>query len=243
MQPIVIDLSHHNTIPSSLKQARSFGVEGVIHKITEGIGFIDSKAQARFHLAREAGLLWGGYHYLKKTALGDVQAKYFVQTMERLGILDDKTLLAADHEERGTPLSTLMEFLGEVEKLTDRRPVIYSGFLIKEQLTSYAGSPWAGDYRLWLAQYSNTPTLPKGFSNWWLWQYTDKGKVPGIDGNVDLNAYSGDIDQLATEWAGHLKGTSPPPNEVKPPVESPVSVTIKAYAPPGVDLHFEIVRT
>lgn len=40
------------------------------------------------------------------------------------------------------------------------------------------------DYRWWYAQYNDLPTFPYRFS---IWQYTAKGKVPGISGDVDMN--------------------------------------------------------
>ena len=41
-------------------------------------------------------------------------------------------------------------------------------------------------YAFWLAKYSNQMTYPHKIQ---MWQYTDGGNVPGIDGNVDLNLY------------------------------------------------------
>lgn len=40
-------------------------------------------------------------------------------------------------------------------------------------------------YAVWLAEYRSIPTY-EGYYN--MWQYTSKGKVDGIEGNVDLNA-------------------------------------------------------
>ena len=39
-------------------------------------------------------------------------------------------------------------------------------------------------YKKWYADYEPLPQCPYEFS---MWQYTEKGKVPGIEGNVDLN--------------------------------------------------------
>lgn len=39
-------------------------------------------------------------------------------------------------------------------------------------------------YRIWLAEYRSTP-LYSGYYD--MWQYTSKGKINGIEGNVDLN--------------------------------------------------------
>ncbi len=40
------------------------------------------------------------------------------------------------------------------------------------------------DYDLWYAEYQNAPSLYYDFR---MWQYTDSGTVPGIEGGVDLN--------------------------------------------------------
>ena len=40
------------------------------------------------------------------------------------------------------------------------------------------------DYEWWYAQYNDTPSFPYKFR---IWQYTSKGKVDGIEGDVDLN--------------------------------------------------------
>ena len=57
----------------------------------------------------------------------------------------------------------------------------------------YASKSWLVDemypaqltgYDIWLAQYANEYTYPYDFR---VWQYTDKGRVNGIKGNVDRN--------------------------------------------------------
>ena len=40
-------------------------------------------------------------------------------------------------------------------------------------------------YKLWLAQYASAPTYTA--TRYDLWQYSSKGKVSGISGNVDMN--------------------------------------------------------
>lgn len=41
-----------------------------------------------------------------------------------------------------------------------------------------------GNYRIWLAQYAAAPTYKGKYD---MWQYSSKGKISGIKGNVDLN--------------------------------------------------------
>ena len=42
----------------------------------------------------------------------------------------------------------------------------------------------SGSYRIWLAQYAAAPTYKGKYD---MWQYSSKGKISGINGNVDLN--------------------------------------------------------
>ncbi len=42
------------------------------------------------------------------------------------------------------------------------------------------------DYEFWLAEYASTPSFVYDFQ---MWQYTNKGEVPGIEGPVDLNIW------------------------------------------------------
>lgn len=57
----------------------------------------------------------------------------------------------------------------------------------------YASKTWfedklsmglVGNYRIWLAQYTAAPTYKGKYD---MWQYSSKGKISGINGNVDLN--------------------------------------------------------
>lgn len=202
----VIDLSHHNIIPESLQPARDEGVVGIIHKATEGATYVDDKLQARYHLAKSAGMLWGCYHFLNAGSSGAEQARHFVDTMQVLGVLTDDTLVACDHEDTDAALSLVRDFLLTLRDMVGRMPVIYSGHVLKEQLAGYVGPDFP--VRLWLAQYSDNPEVPPGFDDYWLWQYTDTGDVPGIDGPVDLNLFEGGHEQMQAEWAGSIPLTS-----------------------------------
>ena len=42
------------------------------------------------------------------------------------------------------------------------------------------------EYEKWYADYEPKPQCPYEFS---MWQYTETGSVPGMEGNVDLNVW------------------------------------------------------
>ena len=132
------------------------------------------------------------------------QVDFFV----RIAAPDKMTLLALDHEDARVPLIDAKEFLLRVEYAVGRKAVLYSGFLIKEQLGNRIDSYLAA-HRLWLAQYGPRPVTPHDWSRAWLWQFTGDGvgpkphSVPGIvDAGIDINHFDGDAVKLAAEWSG-----------------------------------------
>ncbi len=45
------------------------------------------------------------------------------------------------------------------------------------------------DYQFWFAQYLSTTKFPTFYYDFDMWQYTSKGRVDGIQGDVDVNLY------------------------------------------------------
>ena len=54
----------------------------------------------------------------------------------------------------------------------------------KTWFTSKIDTGALGSYKIWLAQYAAAPSYSGRYN---LWQYSSKGSVPGIKGNVDMN--------------------------------------------------------
>jgi len=199
----VIDLSHWNTV-DNFHEVYDSGVVGVIHKVTQGSMYVDSKYYSRVVHAKAAGLLWGRYHFGTDDDVQD-QVKNFLTGWQR----DELLALDLENNVGGTmSLKQAEEFLSEVETRTNQSPVLYGGNLIKEyMLERHSGI--LPQFRLWLAHYNDKPTLPHGWHSAWLWQYTDSSRgpqphgCPGIAGNVDCSAYDGTRDQLISEWTGN----------------------------------------
>lgn len=204
MKPAFIDLSHHNTIPESLVPARQSGILGVVHKATEGASYVDEKLSSRAYLAREAGMLWGVYHFIRP---GDIEQQVDHFLNATISVCDDDTMYALDWEDNEVSLEDAIAFMQRLERMTEHSPVLYSGHVVKEAMDG--PDPRINCYRLWLAQYSSSPTLPPGWDGYWAWQYTDQGSVPGINPPTDLNAYSGA--DLASDWSGFDQQPEPVP--------------------------------
>ena len=223
--PPVIDISHWQE-NVDFEAIKATGVLGVIHKATEGASNVDDRYAPRRPQAEAAGLLWGAYHFLRPGNMQQ-QAQHFVETA------GDIDLYAADHEDTGVSLSGLKAFLAEVEKLTGKKAVIYSGHVIKEQVPDNHFNSVLAQHPLWLAHYAPEPEWPSAtWPSWWLWQYSDKLKVDGVSpGTCDCNRYMGTPDELVEEWTG--KEPEPEPGPEPAPAE-PTVITIMVEGPATV---------
>lgn len=230
MTALVLDLSHHNSILSDLSAAKAVGIVGVIHKATEGTAFQDPKLGARHSLTKGSGLEWGVYHYLTP---GNIQGQVEAFLEYTKPVSDERTLFAADYEDPKIPISDLKRFLSTLTERIGRLPVLYSGIVLKNALR---GQPdlELSKYCLWLAQYGPTAVLPPGWNRYWLWQYTETGKISGIGPTVDISKYDGSAEELRSEWPGQsILAADLPSPEVK---EDPI-VTVTIEAPPGVKIN------
>lgn len=202
----VIDISHHNTI-SSFAAAKVAGLVGVIHKATQGSSYVDPTLVDNRAKIKAAGLLFGAYHF---GTGGDAtaQADFF------LSKVGNDALLVLDFEPnpQGTDMSLLEaeEFVHHIFQVTGRYPGLYSGHTIKQALvTAGITKPEQTELSkcwLWIAQYGPAPLLPKVWSTWTLWQYTDGAAgnpphdVSGI-GRCDRDQFNGNAQQLSQFWA------------------------------------------
>ena len=197
MTPNVIDISHHNTIQdfAALKAA---GILGVIHKCTQGANYADKMYDPRRKLATDAGLLWGAYSFNTGEMI-KTQVDQFISHASP----DANTLMCLDFEDNPHSqmnLSQARQFLQLGFDRLKRKLVLYSGNRVKDLLGGQIDN-FFGQHRLWLAQYGPAAKVQPSWKTQWLWQYSETGKLPGTDGQIDLNFYSGSASDLNTEWA------------------------------------------
>lgn len=203
MLDAVLDLSHHNRIESFWQIQRS-GVQGIIHKATQGGGFIDSKFHDHLQRARQTGMLLGAYHFGTASS-ADKQAYHFLNVAKQFTALEN-LLLVLDWEGNGDATMTFEgaeQFVRMVHRETKRYPVIYSGmsFFNDRIRGKKPADTILGKCPLWIARYSILrPALIRPWGPWSLWQYTDAGQSPGVVGRVDRNRFRGTADELAKWW-------------------------------------------
>jgi lysozyme len=194
----VLDLSRYNTV-LSFPALYNAGIRGIIHKATQNDDHVDPCYVKRVQPIRSAGIMHGAYHFGTGDTSGYDQAVHFLETVNP----DDRTLLALDWEDNPSGstmrLDQATRFVWTIHEETGRWPLIYSGHLAKEILGATYDATLA-KCPLWLAQYGQIATTPATWPRWALWQYTDKGQVDGIKGNVDRSRFNGDLNALRHLW-------------------------------------------
>lgn len=180
-----IDVSHHQgridwpSVPKDL----AF----VVVKLSEGLTFKDPRFQENVRGARAAGFQVYGYHYAKPgnnlaTAEAQEACKAAGDVPVWLDLEDAGNLKPAALQAWATA------FLQEVRRIQGHTPVLYTGSaFLQFQL---GGGGGLNQWPLWIARYSgrtDDPGYIGSFDRWMAWQYSSKGRVPGISKAVDVN--------------------------------------------------------
>ena len=171
------------------------GTAYVFVKATEGDTEVDPDYARNYEKARGAGLIVGAYHFY---ITGDTPQGQFANFARVVALAKGDLPPVVDIEDLsgGTAAGlhdNLMTFLKLVEDHYGARPIIYSG-----ESFANADLDGFGAYPLWVAEYTTAPAprLPVGWQTWTFWQYTQAGRVKGIDGAVDQDRFNGDMAAL-----------------------------------------------
>jgi len=195
------------------KKVRGDGVRYMFTKATEGEGYADPTLGDNWVGAKSVGILRGAYHFFHPNMNPVKQADHFINAVKKLNdngelppVLD---LEVTDNIASNAIIDRAKSWLDRVEQQLKKRPIIYSspGFLKYNFVVAGGGPPlWTKDYVLWIANYGvQQPFLPKGWLKWIFWQYSESGKVNGINSGVDLNWFNGTVDDLY-----NFAGANPP---------------------------------
>ena len=152
----------------------------------------DEYAKKNLKEAKKAGLKIGAYFFSQ--ALNIKETDEEIQFM--LNMLADVDLdmpLVLDGEipdpdartknmDARTLTDIQLHFCGQMKKM-GYQPMVYFNWHQSENLYYLSELE---DYPFWLALYQDRMTYPWKVE---MWQWTSSGKVPGIQGNVDINVY------------------------------------------------------
>lgn len=216
-----IDISKWNGKIDFL-QVKKSGVDFVI--IREGYRKqIDPRFLEYVEESKKAGLVvLGIYHFLYTRSVEDaiLEAQSAVSNAKKAGLNPDEIIIFSDYEydtvddakEAGIVLTKedcnthVQVFCAEVTRL-GYKAGIYTNL---DYYRHYYTAETISQYPVWLADYTDGPDF-----SCIVQQYTSKGSVPGISGNVDMNYYYGDfkmdgeikysrqkVVDLALSWVG-----------------------------------------
>lgn len=171
-------------------------VEGdfVFVKASGGTGYANPHFRRQVMEAARSGFRVGAYHFARDGWMGttaDEEAVQFLATVEGVDVLPVLDWEADNVHDTAWALT----WLRIVEAATGKKPLIYMNLSVA---TSHDWSAViAGGYKLWLALYGDDkpvtgyqPLAAPSLSQWGkpaIWQYTQCGRIPGYQGDLDLN--------------------------------------------------------
>jgi lysozyme len=192
---MIIDVSKWQGDVNWLK-VKAAGVDSAFLKASQGINYMDPRVLIESREAVAVGVKIGYYHFASlndKKVVQDAkaEAQYFVKVIKTLPKADLPLILDIEENKLGiSPIEVLnwvKTFFMELEALGYKDYALYSytPFLDKNLPANHG----LGGVKLWLAAYKAKPDIPKGWVDYWLWQYSNKGRINGINADVDLNKY------------------------------------------------------
>lgn len=207
-----IDVSHHQgTIDWAAAQAS--GVSFAYIKASEGDTSQADYLVANYANAVAAGLLVGVYHFHRSNIDSNDQSAVFLAAINSAGaqnaalppMIDVET---DDDTDSDTIILRLSHLLQQVESALGAQAILYTNKNFWEE--NGLGDGFSG-HSLWIARYLHSGAAqpvappdsdiaqiapPQGFNSWQIWQYSQAGRVKGVNTNVDLDYFPGDTDDL-----------------------------------------------
>jgi lysozyme len=195
-----IDVSHWQG-RIDWRRVSGAGIDFAIAKATEGTWMVDPWYARNRARAASAGVAFTAYHFAnpgKGPRDAIREADYFVRHAK----LGGRNLIPALDLEVNGGLSPramarwTLRWLRRVEAKLGVRPMVYTspGFWHGAVADSRRIAK-AGFEVLWLSHWgTRRPSVPArrwDGQGWTIWQWTESGRVPGIDGPVDRNIWSG----------------------------------------------------
>lgn len=187
-----IDVSHYQGKIDWASAANDSHVNFVYLKMTEGIDLVDNTYQHNLNEARRHGIKVGSYHFFRPNTSASSQFRNFKnvfdpRTQDLLPVVDVEVMPKGLAKSKFD--SCLLELLKLIEKEYGKKPMIYTGqnFYNKH----FHGTSFVNEYKFWIATYADDQPVLWGNDDYLIWQYSAKGRVKGIKGNVDMNKFIG----------------------------------------------------
>jgi len=177
-------------------KAKAAGIGFAFIKATEGGDRVDERFHENWAATKRIGLPRGAYHFFYFCRPAIEQAAWFIKHVpNEPGTLPPVLDMEWNHKspscktrpDAQTVRSEMTIFLNKLTRHYKKRPIVYTSvdFYRTNQINRIKG------YEFWLRSVADHPASIYPGQRWTFWQYTGTGTVPGIDGNTDINVFSG----------------------------------------------------
>lgn len=175
-----------------------FEMSFVFIRATAGKDRKDARFDENWKNAKKNNFIRGAYHYYRPNENSLLQADNFIKTV-KLQKGDLPPVLDIEKLPKSQSIDSLKvglrRWLTKVEKHYKVKPIIYSGEsyykdFLKDEFSEYPF--WIANYNLWRNNIDE---------DWQFWQFSEKAKIEGIKGLVDVNVYNGDLLKLVNSAA------------------------------------------
>ena len=188
--------------------ARANGVNFVFIKATEGGDRVDDQFAAHFAQAGAAGIPRSAYHFYYFCTPAFQQAAWFIRNVPRdrqamPPLLDmewnHKSPSCKLRPEPEAVRAEMQVWLDRVEEAFGKRPIIYTTpDFYDENLAGHFKN-----YQFFLRSVKEHPQSRYAGRPWTFWQYSGTGRIPGINGDADMNVFNGSADTFRKWLAKH----------------------------------------
>lgn len=178
-----IDVSHYQGEIDWQAVVKNTPISYAYLKATEGATLVDDTYQRNLREARQAGLMVGSYHFYRPNTNWREQLKNLT---ENVNPKEQDLVPIIDIEHKGNVsdkkfIEDLRAFLEEVRKYYGAKPLLYTfqNFYNKHLAGAFPDHHWM------IAKYKTDMPQLTDNQRYIIWQYTAKGRITGIKGNVD----------------------------------------------------------
>ena len=179
------------------RQLRASGVSFAFIKATEGGDHIDSRFLENWREAKAAGVPTGAYHFYYHCRGGAEQARWFIRNVPQAsaapcrpcstwsGTVTRRT--APARSRAATCWARWSKFLSIVQRHYGQKPIIYATVDFYAEILQGEFK----DHDFWVRSTKDHVDDVYTNRDWTFWQYTATGRAPGVDADIDLNAFRG----------------------------------------------------
>lgn len=177
-------------------KVKGAGTRFAFIKATEGGDFLDENFRDNWTGARKAGVPRGAYHFVFWCRPAKDQVNWFIRNVPKEAdalppILDVEwnNLSRCPRAAPAVARAKMREILVALHAHYGKKPVIYTDINFHEDVLESTRE--FDDYPFWIRSTAAKPEERYERRPWEFWQFTTTGRVPGITGDVDRNAFFG----------------------------------------------------